>query len=94
VDYAIEYGQSIGLRYGREYVGDGGNNPMESATWDTPDVLSGALADEIMKRSIRSCLDYFTIEGYGSFYVEVFSKHDLNWITPFRDSYLLFVYKG
>ena len=94
VAYAIEYGQSIGLKYGREIVGDGGNNPRENATWDTPINLADDLTDENTKSHIRSYLDYFPREGYGAFYVEVFSKHDLDWLTPFKDSYLLFVYKG
>jgi hypothetical protein len=96
VDYAIEYGQSIGLRYGREYVGDGGDNPMRWAAWDTPDVLAARFSDESMKRSIREWFDILIRENNNSFFVEYYNASEIEWAAPYYDEsvYLLFIYCG
>jgi hypothetical protein len=95
VDYAIWYGQSIGLRYGRELVGDGGDNPRENAAWDTPMVLTSALTDEQMKRNIRDGLDFIKYEGFRSFYVEAIHNDELGWLVPYRvDTWQFFMYRG
>ena len=68
VDYAIWYGESIGLRCGQKYVGDGGDNPIENASWDAPLSLFGGLSKEIMESSIRGRCEQIKRENHKSFF--------------------------
>jgi hypothetical protein len=92
VDYAIEYGQSIGLeykpklndltKYGYE------DDPLKYCSWDNPIGLTSN--DENMKLQIRShCNTLLKFDKAESFRVEVYHTKEVNWLG---DGYLLFIF--
>jgi hypothetical protein len=59
VDYAKEYGASIGLKY-EPRIGTG--------AWNAPQNLYASLTDESMRKGIRSGCDILITEGFEYFY--------------------------
>jgi hypothetical protein len=67
VDYAISYGQSIGLIY-EPRIGTG--------NWNAPQNIYASLTDESMKSGIRSSCERLVREGFEYFWVSAVKQGD------------------
>ena len=74
LDYAREYGVSIGLIFGWEAwepIGNQGKDVKDHSSWDTPIVINATLDAELLRRGIRSRLDSMISGDYSYFWAEL-----------------------
>ena len=90
LNYAISYGESIGLTHTPTA---GGDNPRASLGYDQPQRLNRGITDEQMKSSIRSRLNGHLEEGITSFRVYVIHNDDVGYIVPTKDTWILYIFR-
>ena len=98
MEYAIEYGESIGLQYepllGNLTRWGYEDNPREYASWNSPVTIAPTMTERRMRNSIQEHLDFIKHEGGNYIRPKVYCAGELKWATPYADAKLLFIFWG
>ena len=95
VDYAIEYGKSIGLEYMPDlgnYPQWGGDKPMENAAWNNPTNIAPSMTEFRMRSLIQQHCDALKKEGVKYIRPKIYCADELKWETPYANAKLLFIF--
>ncbi|MCL2627087.1 MAG: Ig-like domain-containing protein [Oscillospiraceae bacterium] len=89
INYAVSYGESIGLIYMPDL---GGDNPRGNTSWDQPFHLTLGLTEESIKQRIRGRLDGYLREGSAGFRVQIIHNDEIGYVTPINNTWIMFIY--